>query len=280
MTGYSQFPYPIIRLDSSIYIVSEALRTDNGDFIIAGNNQDFESNKRFFIAKINEAGELIRKKNYPGVMDWLSSLIKRSDGNYFIIMAGENNTGFLLETNSKGDSIWSWTIPASSGKSRLGPIRESSDGTFILAENIYDLDYAYPPIESNYFYLNSDGSVNFQFDASSVETNDIEVVSGNEFISTERDNPAIIKYNTSGNIVNVDTCVDIDNNYISLWKISKLSGQQLIASGNINTSIFPQLINNGLISVLNDDGSFAYCSKDSLTDYIDNVIPVDENRLI
>jgi len=232
LNGNSQEPYTVIRLDSTIWKVFEAIRTDNGEFIIAGNNRyDPGSNKYMFIAKINEAGEILWKKDYAGSMYWISSLIRKSDGNYFIAMDDVNYAGLLLETDSEGDSIWSWSTTALGyNRSRLGPIRELTDGTFILAENIYSNDYAFPPVESNYYNLNSDGSVKLKFDASNIETYDIEVVSGHEFISAETEHQGIVKYNTDGNILNVDKCIEIEG-------VVPVSENRLIYHG----------VNNGLV---------------------------------
>ncbi|MCK9399721.1 MAG: hypothetical protein M0Q51_06955 [Bacteroidales bacterium] len=232
------------------------------------------------MAKINEAGEILWKKDYSGGMNWISSMIKKFNGNYFIAMDGENYTGLLLETNSEGDSIWSWSTTALGyNRSRLGPIRELPDGTFILAENIYSNDYAFPPVESNYYNLNSDGSVKLKFDASNIETYDIEVVSGHEFISVETEHQGIVKYNTDGNILNVDTCIEVENNYYGQWVINRLNENRFFASGRITLSLFPW-IDRGLISEFDENGDFEYCTIDTSTEYIEGVVPVSENRLI
>lgn len=60
----SQQPYTVTKLDSTIYKVFEAIATEDGGFIIAGNNRyDPESNKHFFITKINDAGKTLLKMN-------------------------------------------------------------------------------------------------------------------------------------------------------------------------------------------------------------------------
>lgn len=279
LTGNSQEPFTITKLDSTIYRVFEAIKTDNGEFIIAGNNRYGQgSNKYMFIAKINEAGEILWKKDYAGSMYWISSLIRKSDGNYFIAMDGENYTGFLLETDSEGDSIWSWSITALGyNRSRLGPIRELPDGTFILAENIYYNDYYPGPIGSNYYHLNSDGSVKLKFDASNIETYDIEVVSGHEFISAETEHQGIVKYNTDGNMLNADTCTEVENHHYGQWAINRLNENRFFASGGIYMSL---IVERGFISEFDDDGNFAYCATDTSTEYIEGVVPVSENRLI
>jgi hypothetical protein len=280
LIGVSQQPYTVTKLDSTIYKVFEAITTDDGGFIIAGNNHyDPESNKRVFIAKINGTGETLWKKNYPGFMNWISSMIKKSDGNYFIAMDGENHKGVLLETNSEGDSISSWTTTALYRDSRLGPIRELPDGSFIVAENIYSTDIEYPPIESNYYHLNSDGSVITQFDALHIETYDIEVISDNEFISAEIGHDGIVKYNTDGGIMNSDTCADVATNYYGQWAINRLNDHRFFGSGRITLSWNPW-INKGLISEFDENGNFAYCATDSSTIDIEGVIPISENKFI
>lgn len=279
LTGKSQHPYTITRLDSTIYKIFEAIPTDDGGFIIAGNNFDSDSNKFFFIAKINNAGKTIWKKNYTGSMYYISSLLQESDGNYFIAMDGENHKGLLLETNNAGDSIWSWTSSSFNGRSRLGPIRELPDGSFIVAENVYWTDYAYPPVESNYYHLDSDGSVILKFSASHIETQDIEVISENEFISAEIFYDGIVKYNTDGEIINNDTCNDVESNYYGQWAISRLNEHRFFASGHIYTSEFPY-IERGLISEFDENGNFAYCTMDTSIVYFEGILTAKLNHLV
>ncbi len=212
-------------------------------------------------------------------MYYISSLLKKSDGNYFIAMDGENHKGKLLETDSQGDSIWSWTTSSLNGKPRLGPIKELTDGSFILAENIYALDIAYPPVESNYYHLDSEGSVILKFTASHVETYDIEVLSDNEFISAEIDYDGIVKYNTNGQILNIDTCAVVATNYYGQWAINRLNEHRFFGSGRITLSWNPW-IDKGLISEFNENGDFAYCATDSSTIDIEGVIPMSENKFI
>ncbi len=143
-----------------------------------------------------------------------NSLCRKSNGNFYIAM-GNLGSSLLLETNPLGDSVWSYcTGDTLDYPTHFGTIKElqGNGNGFVLTELHHDPDPMFGINASYYYILDTNGAVNFKFEAENDVTYDMQIISEAEFLSTERcyndHKSEIIKYNTVGQMLLSDTCVN------------------------------------------------------------------------
>ena len=89
--------------------VESVIRTIEGGYALGGYYDDDD----FILAKIDSDGILqwYNSYDYNSQMEWLNSIIQTSDGGYLLcgrthLPGGNDNGGFLVKTNSIGDTLW------------------------------------------------------------------------------------------------------------------------------------------------------------------------------
>ncbi len=116
------------------------IETDEGDFVIAGYNNDPTGNEEenVFLLKIDYQGNQLWHKTFGGAgKDFGYSVIETSEGGYAIIGETESfgNGGrdiYLIKTNESGDTLWTKTyggVDRDNGYS----IVETTDNGFVIA---------------------------------------------------------------------------------------------------------------------------------------------------
>ena len=280
---YSQNPYTIIELDSSIRKVVDVQKLNESEFIIVGNSKGVIGQyPNIFIAQISTNGEIIWKKEHKGYMQWFSSVCAKTDGNYYIAMEDTSHAAILLETNHVGDSLWSFisTEPELNNKC-FGSVKEFSNGKFVISECLNGLMIPFQVTESRYYIMDEDGTIIHNFIANKWFACDIETVSENEFLAAEvySDVPSeydIIKYNTNGEVIYSDSCTfsSISDNY--LWELNKTSENQFYATGSY--SEYPERF--GLITKINETGHIEYCSLDTSLNYFSGMVQTNDGHKI
>ena len=280
---YSQNPYTIIELDSSIRKVVDVQKLNESEFIIVGNSKGVIGQyPNIFIAQISTNGEIIWKKEHKGYMQWFSSVCAKTDGNYYIAMEDTTHAAILLETNHVGDSLWSFisTEPELNNKC-FGSVKEFSNGKFVISECLNGLMIPFQVTESRYYIMDEDGTIIHNFIANKWFACDIETVSENEFLAAEvySDVPSeydIIKYNTNGEVIYSDSCAfsSLSDNY--LWELNKISVNQFYATGRYLE--YPESF--GLITKINGTGQIEYCSLDTVVNYLLGVAQTDNGRIV
>lgn len=122
-------------------------RTTDGGYIVAGTTYSFGSKGDFWVAKINEYGEIIWQKTYGGNEDDSAYSIQQTADGGFIITGQSISFGrplgdiWILKLNSNGEIDWQKAYPevsssSSSSSSMAYCIKQTSDGGFIVAGTI------------------------------------------------------------------------------------------------------------------------------------------------
>jgi hypothetical protein len=280
---FSQNPYTIIELDSSIRKVVDVQKINENEFIIVGNSKGVIGQyPNIFIAQISTNGEIIWKKEHKGYMQWFSSVCAKTDGNYYIAMEDTTHAAILLETNHVGDSLWSFisTEPELNNKC-FGSVKEFSNGKFVISECLNGLMIPFQVTESRYYIMDEDGTIIHNFIANKWFACDIETVSENEFMAAEvySDVPSeydIIKYNTNGEVIYSDSCSFSQTSDNYLWELNKTSDNHFYATGRYHEH--PESF--GLISKINETGHIEYCSLDTSINYFLGMVQTDDGHKI
>ena len=143
---YSQSPGFTKLLGENMNFTIDMIQTIDGNFIIAGNDQN-QSN--VFVTSVNNEneGEILWSRYFNGEMLWYSRIAQKSDGNILIPMGNFNPV--LVELNVLGDSVSSTTIPETK-RSYFGSVVELQDSLVFVSEIIFNDDPFVPKVDSSY----------------------------------------------------------------------------------------------------------------------------------
>ncbi|MBU0508421.1 T9SS type A sorting domain-containing protein, partial [bacterium] len=113
-------------------------QTTDGGYILAGHTWSFGAGSSdFYLVKTDSQGDTLWTRRYGGSGgDWASCVQQTADGGY--ILAGETqsfgtgSSGFLVKTNSSGDTIWTRFYGGVSVDG-FSSIQQTADGGYIAA---------------------------------------------------------------------------------------------------------------------------------------------------
>lgn len=118
----------------------DALPTDDGGYIITGfTTNDIINDMDVYIVKTNGLGNIVWTKSYGGIKpDFSNSIVKTNDGNYFSLGYSQSFGGgdydiWLLKINAvTGDTMWTKRY-GGWGNEQGMEITATNDGNFIIA---------------------------------------------------------------------------------------------------------------------------------------------------
>jgi hypothetical protein len=122
---------------------------DNG-YVILGNSSNVGPG--VFLIKTGPRGTVEWTKAYSEVGEQiLSSLSATADGGYVLsgstgIYGSLTGYSYLMKTTSGGDLSWCWAFPFGKADLRVHDARQTADGGFITAMNVYRLNPVSPSI--------------------------------------------------------------------------------------------------------------------------------------
>lgn len=125
------------------------LPTPSDGYVVLGNSTTIGG---LFLMKIDLAGGFEWARGYQGVGEQiLSSLAPTVDGGYVLsgsagIYGAQLGYSYLMKTSADGALDWGWVFPLSKADLRVHEARQTADGGFVSAANLYRLSQEMPDI--------------------------------------------------------------------------------------------------------------------------------------
>lgn len=182
---------------------NDFVATPDGEFILVGTTMASPYVTNMLIVKTDEHGDMIWSKIYGADSSCHANrIIHLVNDNYLIAGSyGNPMQAYILKIDSQGDSLNSYFFPNEYGSTCVDVVEiENSD--ILLIQQVFLL-----PTASNIIYADSNGNINWEKLATANESNNIHMISDDEFYVTVYNglvnyaHNILTKYNLQGTII-------------------------------------------------------------------------------
>lgn len=179
------------------------INTPEGGFILVGTTMVSPVTANLIIVKTDGNGETIWSKTFGTDSICTGNRIIQSTNNNYLIAGSYGNPmqAYILKIDSQGDSLNSYFFPNEYGSTCVDVVEiENSD--ILLIQQVFLL-----PTASNIIYADSNGNINWEKPATANESNNIHMISDDEFYVTGYNglvnyaHNILTKYNLQGTII-------------------------------------------------------------------------------